>query len=156
MRQLEIKTAQQIDFFHLLNIFLLHPSHWSLMMSWNTVNIDSGNGLVLDGTKPLPESLLTYHQWSSGAFITESNFSLCSWYWSLKHTSNFIFKMAATFPCQNPTFISTWNTITYTVKLVPRNYTASQSSWSFSTGRINIIFRADSRFAPGQWETFTL
>ena len=26
------------------------------------VNIGSGNGLLLDGTKPLPESMLTYHQ----------------------------------------------------------------------------------------------
>ena len=24
-------------------------------------NIDSGNGLLSDGTKPLPESMLTYH-----------------------------------------------------------------------------------------------
>ena len=26
------------------------------------VNIGSGNGLLPDGTKPLPEPLLTYHQ----------------------------------------------------------------------------------------------
>ena len=26
------------------------------------VNIGSGNGLVPDGTKPLPEPMLTYHQ----------------------------------------------------------------------------------------------
>ena len=27
------------------------------------VNIGSGNGLLPDGTKPLPEQMLTYHQW---------------------------------------------------------------------------------------------
>ena len=27
------------------------------------VNISSSNGLLHDGTKPLPESMLTYHQW---------------------------------------------------------------------------------------------
>ena len=26
------------------------------------VNTDSGNGLLPDGTKPLPEPMLTYHQ----------------------------------------------------------------------------------------------
>ena len=30
--------------------------------SWNWVNIGSGNGLLPDGTKPLPEPILTYHQ----------------------------------------------------------------------------------------------
>ena len=28
----------------------------------NWVNIGSGNGLLPDGTKPLPEPMLTYHQ----------------------------------------------------------------------------------------------
>ena len=28
------------------------------------VNIGSGNGLLPDGTKPLPEPMLTDHQWS--------------------------------------------------------------------------------------------
>ena len=27
------------------------------------LNIDSGNGLLPDGTKPLPEPMLIYHQW---------------------------------------------------------------------------------------------
>ena len=27
------------------------------------INIGSGNGLLPDGTKPLPEPMLTYHQW---------------------------------------------------------------------------------------------
>ena len=31
------------------------------------INIDSGNGLLPDGTKPLPEPMSTYHQWGSVA-----------------------------------------------------------------------------------------
>ena len=33
------------------------------------VNIRSVNGLLPDGTKPSPEPMLTYHQWSAVAFI---------------------------------------------------------------------------------------
>ena len=33
------------------------------------VNIGSGNGLLPDGTKPLPEPMLTAHQWSPVTFI---------------------------------------------------------------------------------------
>ena len=35
------------------------------------VNIDSGNDLLPDGTKPLPEPMLTCHQWGSVAFTWE-------------------------------------------------------------------------------------
>ena len=34
------------------------------------VNTDLGNGLLPDGTKPLPEPMLTYHQQGPMAFIT--------------------------------------------------------------------------------------
>ena len=34
-----------------------------------TVNIGSGNGLLPDGTKPLPEPMLTYHQEGPVTFI---------------------------------------------------------------------------------------
>ena len=33
------------------------------MATENWVNIGSGNGLLSDGTKPLPEPMLTYHQY---------------------------------------------------------------------------------------------
>ena len=33
------------------------------MASENLVNIGSGNGLLPDGTKPLPKPMLTDHQW---------------------------------------------------------------------------------------------
>ena len=32
------------------------------------VNIGSGNGLLPDGTKPLPEPTLTYHHWGFVSF----------------------------------------------------------------------------------------
>ena len=41
------------------------------------VNIGSGNGLLPDSTKPLPEPLLTNHQWGSVAF-PETNFTECT------------------------------------------------------------------------------
>ena len=37
-------------------------THWGLVMPEIWVNIGSGNGLLPDGTKPLPEPMLTYHQ----------------------------------------------------------------------------------------------
>ena len=33
------------------------------MAKENWVNIGSGNGLLADGTKPLPEPMLCFHQW---------------------------------------------------------------------------------------------
>ena len=35
---------------------------WRHLATWIWVNIDSGNGLLSDGTKLLPEPMLTYHQ----------------------------------------------------------------------------------------------
>ena len=40
----------------------LGPSDAIYMVTKIWVNIGSGNGLVPDGTKPLPEPMLTYHQ----------------------------------------------------------------------------------------------
>ena len=36
--------------------------------SWNLVNIGLGDGLLPDGTKPLPEPILINRQWESVAF----------------------------------------------------------------------------------------
>ena len=36
---------------------------WRHWMSLNFVINDSGNGLVPDGTKPLPDPVVTYCQW---------------------------------------------------------------------------------------------
>ena len=56
----------------------LNPSRWALSLSfkvtmtcWRHIasemlfNIDAGNALLPDGTKALPEPMLTYHQWGS-------------------------------------------------------------------------------------------
>ena len=39
------------------------------MAAYILVNIGSGNGLLLDGPKPLPEPVLTYHEQGPAAFI---------------------------------------------------------------------------------------
>ena len=38
------------------------------MAPWTLVNTGSGDGLLADGTKPLPEAMLTY-QWGPVSFI---------------------------------------------------------------------------------------
>ena len=46
----------------------VYITHWGLVMPFGDIdlgqqlNIGSGNGLLPDGTKPLPEPMLTYHQ----------------------------------------------------------------------------------------------
>ena len=47
------------------NGHLAHLTHCGLVMPYDDidlVNIGSGNGLLPDGTKPLPEPVLTYHK----------------------------------------------------------------------------------------------
>ena len=46
----------------------LHHIKWHHMATEIWVNIGSGNGLLPDGTKPLPEPMLTNHQWSPVSF----------------------------------------------------------------------------------------
>ena len=70
--QLQIETFSCYLNFHWQGAFcisilytyinLLGPSDaiWLATEIW--VNIGSGNGLLPDGTKPLPETMLTYHQ----------------------------------------------------------------------------------------------
>ena len=59
------------------------------------VNIGSGNGLLPDGTKPLPELILTDHQWSTVTFILGQFHNGCFNHNSLKtvwklHVKNFV------------------------------------------------------------------
>ena len=59
---------------------------------WIWVNIGSGNGLLPDGTKPLPEPMLTDYQWSPVTFILETQPSItqiCLKITCLKFHSNF-------------------------------------------------------------------
>ena len=46
------------------------------MVTKNWVNIGSGNGLLPDGTKPLPEPVLTNHHWGLVALLPNGNFTL--------------------------------------------------------------------------------
>ena len=58
----------------LMNRPKLIVAWWRHMAAVILVNIGSGNGLLPDGTKPLPDPILTYHQrvqWPS----TEGNFT---------------------------------------------------------------------------------
>ena len=48
------------------------------------VNIGSGNGLLFDGTKPLPEPMLTDHQWSPVTLILGQFHKRCLNHQSLK------------------------------------------------------------------------
>ena len=59
------------------------------MKSQNVVNIDSGNGLVPDGTKPLPEPMMTYCVWCTKEFYT-------LWYSCQSLKICFIFKITVT------------------------------------------------------------
>ena len=53
------------------------------MVSKNVVNIGSGNGLLPQGTRPLPEPMLTYHQWDPVSFTWVQFHRKCSGYVSL-------------------------------------------------------------------------
>ena len=44
-------------------------TRYGLVVTEIWVNTDSGNGLLPDSTKPLPESMLTDYQWSPVTFI---------------------------------------------------------------------------------------
>ena len=44
------------------------------MATYIWVNIDSGNGLLPDGTKPLPEPMLTYHKYGP-VTLSKGNFT---------------------------------------------------------------------------------
>ena len=53
-------------------------SLWSSDAMWRWVNIGPGNGLLPDGTKPLPEPMLTYDEFGALAYSREQfhgNFS---------------------------------------------------------------------------------
>ena len=78
------------------------------MASLNLVNIGYGNGLLPDGTKPLPKPMLTYHQWGLVGF-TLGNFK-CSWHHKLCYT----FKVRDTYP-REQWVKSPWPSDLYTV-----------------------------------------
>ena len=62
-------------------------AYWHHIATWIWVNIVSGDGFLPDGTKPLSEPMLTYHQWSFMAFFWRqfhkkwSTFLSLIWVW---------------------------------------------------------------------------
>ena len=63
------------------------------------VNIGSGNGLLPDGTKPLPEPMLTDHKWSQVTFILGLFHMRCLNHQSLKSVfENYMSKISFIFP----------------------------------------------------------
>ena len=54
------------------------------MVTQMWVNIGSGNGLLPDGTKPLPEPMLTHHQCGSVALTQDQLHMNCLRYQSLE------------------------------------------------------------------------
>ena len=70
------------------------------MALWNSVNIGSGNGLLPKGTKPLPELMLTKHQWHIVAFTQRifhrkcHRYLLLIWVWNPQIASYCIISQA--------------------------------------------------------------
>ena len=60
-------------------------SMWSSDDIWWLVNIGSGNGLLPEGTKPLTEPVLTYHQGCSVAFTWKESHKKWTWICSLTY-----------------------------------------------------------------------
>ena len=87
----------------------LAPNHWyhncQLILAYRHhmatkiwVNIGSGNSLLPDGTKPLPETMLTDHQWSPVTFILGQFHKGCHNHQSLKSIWKYISKISFKFP----------------------------------------------------------
>ena len=65
-------------------------------------NIDAGNDLPPDGTKPSPEHMLTYHRWGIlWHSIYNKLFTHCLRYQSINIFENYTFSLAATAPWTN-------------------------------------------------------
>ena len=80
---------------HIRSSYQLIQVWWHHMATRSWVNIGSGNGLFPDGTKPLPEPMLTDHQWSPVTFIVGQFCRRCLNHHSIKsvwklHIYNFI------------------------------------------------------------------
>ena len=79
------------------------------MASGIWVKIGSGNGLLPDGTKPLPEPMWTYHQWFPLTFI-----------WGHYRKQNL--KLHFYTPVWNPFAKRTYNAMAMSVRLSPLQY----------------------------------
>ena len=70
----------------------------SLWPSWPYVNMGSGNGLLPDGTKPLPKPMLTSYQLSSLAHTWKQFNGKCPSNIFCNEFENYTFKITATSP----------------------------------------------------------
>ena len=70
------------------------------------VNIGSNNGLLPDGTKPLPEPMLTGHQWSPVTFISGQFHKRCLNRQSLKSVWKLRIKFHSNFPGANDKYLT--------------------------------------------------
>ena len=59
---------------------LVNLAWWCHIATWNLFNIGSGNSLLPDGTNPLPEPMLTYHQQGFVAFTWGQSHWKCTRY----------------------------------------------------------------------------
>ena len=75
------KADRILQFSHFVNSFRRSNA---IEMAEILVNISSGNGLLPDSTKPLPEPMLTDHQWSPVTFILRQFHKRCLNHQSLK------------------------------------------------------------------------
>ena len=103
LQSLEVITDALLEIMEVREEMLTHcglmtpcgDEEWRLKVTWIWVNISSGNGLLPDGTKPLPEPMLTCHQMRSVAFTWKQ--------FSQEVLMNLICKMCSV--------ITVWNTI---------------------------------------------
>ena len=79
-------------------LLILHCGPVGHIAIWICVNMGSGDGLVPDGTKPLPKPMLTSHQWSSVANTWKQFHGKCPSYIFCNKFENYTFKITATSP----------------------------------------------------------
>ena len=94
-------------------------ARWCHMVTQNSVTIGSGNGLLPEGTKPLPEPMLTNHQWGLMAFTSRQFHWKCTRF----EFENNYFKITAASPrgqwvkSANNVFLQTGSLLTFQVSL---------------------------------------
>ena len=92
------------------------------------VNIGSGNGLLPDGTKPLPEPMLTDHQWCPVTFIFGKFHKRCLKHQSLRSVWKLhVWKFHLNFPGVNE-LTSQWS-------MPPCSY-----CWHYNTGTLSSLW----------------
>ena len=118
--------------------------YWQLLKSTEIwVNIGSGNGLLPDGTKPLPEPMLTDHQWSPMTVILGQFHKRCLNHESLKS----VWKLYWVFKCSS--CLEIWQAL---------ESTPTETSFIFQTDRtiLNINLPASRVREIWYWDVLRL